>query len=117
MIGLILFPPARTTWPETATSKTADCSAIMDSRLALTKSLISSILSSASLSSMEPHKGRFNEWRATVADNCRRRDCQGEDCFEILICPEIGDGVSTHAQKFIDSSPDGLDHCKACSAS
>lgn len=33
----------------------------------------------------------------------------GEDRFEILICPEIGDGVSTHAQKFIDSSPDGLD--------
>ena len=32
-----------------------------------------------------------------------------EDRFEILICPEIGDGVSTHAQKFIDSSPDGLD--------
>ena len=33
----------------------------------------------------------------------------GEDRFEILICPETGDGVSTHAQKFIDSSPDGLD--------
>ena len=33
----------------------------------------------------------------------------GEDRFEILLCPEIGDGVSTHAQKFIDSSPDGLD--------
>ena len=33
----------------------------------------------------------------------------GEDRFEILICPEIGDGVSTHAQKFISSSPDGLD--------
>ena len=32
-----------------------------------------------------------------------------EDRFEILICPETGDGVSTHAQKFIDSSPDGLD--------
>ena len=33
----------------------------------------------------------------------------GEDRFEILICPEIGDGVGTHSQKFIDSSPDGLD--------
>lgn len=33
----------------------------------------------------------------------------GEDRFEILLYPEIGDGVSTHAQKFIDSSPDGLD--------
>ena len=32
-----------------------------------------------------------------------------EDRFEILICPEAGDGVSTHAQKFINSSPDGLD--------
>jgi hypothetical protein len=31
-----------------------------------------------------------------------------EDRFEILLCPEIGDGVSTHAKKFIDSSPDGL---------
>tara|TARA_B100000405_G_scaffold294875_1_gene248376 strand:+ start:572 stop:1711 length:1140 start_codon:yes stop_codon:yes gene_type:complete len=33
----------------------------------------------------------------------------GEDRFEILICPEIGDGVGTHSLKFIDSSPDGLD--------
>ena len=32
-----------------------------------------------------------------------------EDRFEILLCPEAGDGVSTHAKKFIDSSPDGLD--------
>lgn len=31
-----------------------------------------------------------------------------EDRFEILLCPEVGDGVSTHAKKFIDSSPDGL---------
>lgn len=31
-----------------------------------------------------------------------------EDRFEILLCPEVGDGVSTHAMKFIDSSPDGL---------
>ncbi len=31
-----------------------------------------------------------------------------EDRFEILLCPENGDGVNTHAQKFIDSSPDGL---------
>ena len=31
----------------------------------------------------------------------------GEDRFEILF-PETGDGVSTHSQKFIDSSPDGL---------
>ena len=31
-----------------------------------------------------------------------------EDRFEILLSPEIGDGVSTHSQKFIDSSPDGL---------
>ena len=31
-----------------------------------------------------------------------------EDRFEILLCPEIGDGVSTHAKKFIGSSPDGL---------
>ena len=33
----------------------------------------------------------------------------GDDRFEILLCPEMGDGVSTHAQKFIDSSPDGLE--------
>jgi len=33
----------------------------------------------------------------------------GDDRFEILISPEIGDGVHTHAQKFIDSSPDGLE--------
>ena len=33
----------------------------------------------------------------------------GEDRFEILLTPETGDGVSTHAQKFVDSSPDGLD--------
>lgn len=32
----------------------------------------------------------------------------GEDRFEILLTPEIGDGVNTHVQKFIDSSPDGL---------
>lgn len=32
----------------------------------------------------------------------------GEDRFEILLTPETGDGVSTHSQKFIDSSPDGL---------
>ena len=32
----------------------------------------------------------------------------GEDRFELLLTPEIGDGVSTHVQKFIDSSPDGL---------
>ena len=32
----------------------------------------------------------------------------GEDRFEILLTPETGDGVSTHAEKFIDSSPDGL---------
>ena len=32
----------------------------------------------------------------------------GEDRFEILLSPETGDGVSTHAEKFIDSSPDGL---------
>ena len=32
----------------------------------------------------------------------------GEDRFELLLTPEIGDGVNTHAQKFIDSSPDGL---------
>ena len=32
----------------------------------------------------------------------------GEDRFEILLTPEIGDGVSTHAEKFIESSPDGL---------
>ncbi|MAS57874.1 MAG: hypothetical protein CMA37_04625 [Euryarchaeota archaeon] len=32
----------------------------------------------------------------------------GDDRFEILLTPETGDGVSTHAQKFIDSSPDGL---------
>ena len=31
-----------------------------------------------------------------------------EDRFEILLTPETGDGVNTHAQKFIDSSPDGL---------
>ena len=31
-----------------------------------------------------------------------------EDRFEFLLSPEIGDGVSTHAKKFIDSSPDGL---------
>jgi len=31
-----------------------------------------------------------------------------EDRFEILLSPEIGDGVSTHVKKFIDSSPDGL---------
>ena len=31
-----------------------------------------------------------------------------EDRFEILLCPENGDGVNTHAQKFVDSSPDGL---------
>ena len=33
----------------------------------------------------------------------------GEDRFEILVCPETGDGVSTHVQKFIESSPDGLE--------
>ncbi|GIQ96129.1 MAG: hypothetical protein CM15mP1_0250 [Methanobacteriota archaeon] len=32
----------------------------------------------------------------------------GENRFEILLTPEIGDGVNTHVQKFIDSSPDGL---------
>ena len=32
----------------------------------------------------------------------------GDDRFEILLTPEIGDGVYTHVQKFIDSSPDGL---------
>ena len=32
----------------------------------------------------------------------------GEDRFEILLTRETGDGVSTHAEKFIDSSPDGL---------
>ena len=32
----------------------------------------------------------------------------GEDRFEILLTPEIGDGVNTHVQKFIESSPDGL---------
>ena len=32
----------------------------------------------------------------------------GEDRFKILLTPEIGDGVNTHVQKFIDSSPDGL---------
>ena len=31
-----------------------------------------------------------------------------EERFQILLCPESGDGVCTHAQKFIDSSPDGL---------
>ena len=33
----------------------------------------------------------------------------GDDRFEVLVYPEMGDGVSTHAHKFIESSPDGLD--------
>ena len=31
-----------------------------------------------------------------------------EDRFEIMVYPENGDGVSTHARKFIESSPDNL---------
>ena len=31
-----------------------------------------------------------------------------EDRFEIMVYPETGDGVSTHARKFIESSPDNL---------
>jgi len=33
----------------------------------------------------------------------------GENRFEILLAPEIGDGVNTHVQKFVDSSPDELE--------
>ena len=33
----------------------------------------------------------------------------GDDRFEVLVYPEMGDGVCTHAHKFIESSPDGLD--------
>ncbi len=33
----------------------------------------------------------------------------GENRFEILLAPEIGDGVNTHMQKFVDSSPDELE--------
>ena len=31
-----------------------------------------------------------------------------EGRFEILLCPEIGDGVHTHVKKLIDNHPDGL---------
>jgi hypothetical protein len=31
-----------------------------------------------------------------------------EGRFEILLCPELGDGVHTHVQKLIDNHPDGL---------
>ena len=33
----------------------------------------------------------------------------GENRFEILLAPEIGDGVNTHVQKFVESSPDELE--------
>jgi len=32
-----------------------------------------------------------------------------ENRFELLLSPEIGDGVNTHSQKFIKSSPDNLE--------